>query len=116
MTVWQGVCIDRDGYEPSKAVQDMFRVTVQNDPERTVLKVEGRLVQPFVRELKECWRNAAGGAKPMILDVCSVTFVAPEGRNLLTEIHRAGGTLVGSGPMMNSIVEEITGQPVSERN
>ena len=48
----------------------MFRVTVQKDADRTVLKVEGRLVQPFVRELRECWRNAACScAKPMVLDV-----------------------------------------------
>lgn len=95
----------------------MFRVTVQKDADRTVLKVEGRLVQPFVRELRECWRNAACScAKPMVLDVRSVTFVTPEGQNLLAEIHRAGGALVASGPMMNSIVEEITGQPVHERN
>ena len=94
----------------------MFRVTVQNDAERTVLKVEGRLVQPFVRELKDCWhKTSCDCAKPLVLDVRSVTFVAPEGRNLLAEIHRAGGALVASGPMMNSIVEEITGQPVGER-
>ena len=94
----------------------MFRVTVQSDADQTVLKVEGRLVQPFVRELRECWRNVSSGAKAMVLDVRSVTFVTPEGQNLLAEIYQAGGTLVASGPMMNSIVEKITGQPVGERN
>ncbi len=94
----------------------MFKVTIQDESERTVFKIEGKLAQPWVAELRECWsKTIRPGGKPVLVDVRAVTFVTPEGKQLLREIHRAGARFLASGPMMNSIVEQITAETVAER-
>ncbi len=94
----------------------MFKVTIQDESDRMVFKIEGKLAQPWVSELQECWsKTIRREGKPVIVDVRAVTFVTPEGKQLLREIHRAGARFLASGPMMNSIVEQITAEPVAER-
>ncbi len=94
----------------------MFRVTIQDESDRTIFKIEGKLAQPWVAELQECWRKTIRpDGKPVLVDVRAVTFVTPEGKQLLREIHRAGVRFLASGPMMNSIIEQITAETVTER-
>ena len=90
----------------------MLRITKQDEPERTVLRVEGKLVQPWVQELENCWRTcqqqtAGVATKAVVLDLRSVTFIDGEGKQLLDRIYRSGAKLVTSGTLMNSVVEDL---------
>jgi hypothetical protein len=86
----------------------MLKITVQDHASETVLELEGKLAGPWVEELKECWRDAAGGGRPVKILLCAVTFVDERGRDLLTEMYRRGAELVAEGCMTKAIVDEIT--------
>jgi hypothetical protein len=95
----------------------MLKITISKDTHRTVFKLEGRLIQPWVRELEECWRQTLNGAvgDGFAIDLQSVTYASPEGKELLRSMHRSGAELIAAGTQMKSIVEQITGKSGQER-
>jgi len=88
----------------------MLRITVLNDDLRsTRLKLEGKLAHEWVYEADRTWKELPPrneGAK-LIVDLLGVSFVDDDGRRLLTEMHKAGAELVGSGPLISPLIEEI---------
>ncbi|HEV2349777.1 MAG TPA: hypothetical protein VG028_08035 [Terriglobia bacterium] len=87
----------------------MMKITFCNSSESTVLKLEGRLAGPWVNELEKTWRSVtpAAMASQLVLDLCEVTFVDAEGRQLLAEMHEAGVELMGDGIMTQYMIEGI---------
>jgi len=96
----------------------MLRITKQAELERTVLRVEGKLVPPWLQELENCWRACpqtnGGNNQPLVIDLRSVTFVGVEGKRLLSRIYRSGAQFVTAGMLMNSVVEELQLHPGEE--
>lgn len=88
----------------------MLRITKHAEGERTVLRVEGRLVAPWVQELEKCWREIADADQRLVLDLRAVTFVGTEGKELLGQIHRTGAKLLTSGIAMHAMVEQLETQ------
>ena len=86
----------------------MLKITTQDDAAHTVFALEGKLAGPWVEELHGCWRDAAGGGRPVKVLLCAVTFVDERGKDLLTEMYRRGAELVAEGCMTKAIVDEIT--------
>jgi len=88
----------------------MFRITTRTSVDELVLKLEGSLVGPWVRELDACWRDAVPklGARRMRIDLTSVCHVDAEGRELMTLMHRAGAAFVARGCVMPEVLREIT--------
>jgi hypothetical protein len=88
----------------------MLRITVDQLSDPIVLKLEGKLRGPWVTELEHCWqsmrRDCAG--KRLRVELSDVTFVEEPGKILLAEMVHSGTDLVATGPMMKSILEEIT--------
>jgi len=76
-----------------------------------VLKLEGWLSGAVVRELDMCWQRAltARDGQRMAVDLSELYFVDPDGRELLTEMYRAGVTFVAKGCEMRELVREISG-------
>ena len=91
----------------------MLRISVLNEPYSVTLKAEGKIIQDWVAELRSAWlavREQAGERKK-IVDLFSVSFVDADGRELLKEMHSSGGRLLGAGPMISALIEEIEGPP-----
>jgi ABC-type transporter Mla MlaB component len=61
----------------------------QNDSGRT-LKLEGKLLGPWVDELRNVCRQLLNRAKQVGLDLAAVTFVNAAGAKLLRELIRDG--------------------------
>ena len=88
----------------------MCRITTRVSADELVLKLEGSLVGPWVRELDACWRDAAPklGARRLRIDLSAVCHVDAEGRELMTLMYRAGAAFVARGCVMPEVVREIT--------
>jgi len=73
------------------------------------LKLEGRLAGPWVGELERSWRAVKDDSrdKPVMVDLCEVTFVDAEGRKLLSWMYGQGARLRTFGCLAKGIVEEI---------
>jgi hypothetical protein len=68
----------------------MLRITLEERPETTRIKIEGRLSGPYVAELDRTWRTLipALREKSLSVDLCGMTGVDEAGKRLLGEIYR----------------------------
>jgi|SRR6185295_12994848 anti-anti-sigma regulatory factor len=90
----------------------MLRISVVNDPRATRFKLEGKLAHEWVGEAQKAWTtlSALNGRKRVVVDLLEVSFIDDSGRELLLEMHRAGAKLLGCGPMISAVIEEIESQ------
>jgi hypothetical protein len=75
----------------------------------TTLKLEGRVIGPWVKEFEEVWKSLAAspGTKRLLVDLSGVTYMDSEARDLLAEIHsKTGADFLADTPMTKYFVEE----------
>jgi ABC-type transporter Mla MlaB component len=83
-----------------------------------VLRLEGKLVQPWVDELRSSWKVFLAQLPrhgPIQVDLNAVSFVDEDGRAMLTSLYLTGCQLDGSGPYIASVIEECMGSRASCR-
>jgi len=68
----------------------VLRITINEEPKKLTLKLEGRVAGPWVGELDRTWHSlcAALEKKALSIDLCDVTYVDREGRKILADIYR----------------------------
>jgi hypothetical protein len=67
----------------------MLKITIQHDPDLVTMKLEGRVMGPWVDEVSRSWHSLEPllGSKELSLDLRGVSFVDVDGRQLLHEIY-----------------------------
>lgn len=90
----------------------MLRIIVAHKLQTTVLTLVGRLEGPWVGVLDSTWKEVIAGmtSRKVIVDLCDVTFVTPEGRQQLIKMCKHGITFQTSGCFGPRLVEEILRQ------
>jgi ABC-type transporter Mla MlaB component len=91
----------------------MLRITVDEKENVVRLRLEGKLVDEWVKELDRCWirtKSAKSNAQ-LIIDLSSVSFVNDEGKALLVRLVSEGAELHAHTPMMKSLIDAIFKQP-----
>src|SRR5207237_6149895 len=87
----------------------VLRIHVEHGPARAYMRLEGKLVGPWVNELRRCWEcvltRSSDSALTVELD--DVTFIDSEGQLLLAAMHQAGARLRARGALSGFIVERI---------
>lgn len=85
----------------------MLRITIDEGREAVVLRLEGKLIGPWVEEVELCWRRAFAtlGDRSVYIDLSAVSFVDTAGGALLARMQQAGFRLAGSGCMMGALDE-----------
>lgn len=88
----------------------MLKITSEQTSDSVRLTLEGSLSGPWVTELERVWQQVkqAGTFAPVV-ELTGITFIAEEGRALLTSMWREGAVLVANGCCTRHIVQEITG-------
>ena len=88
----------------------MLRVTTMHEGQTVTLKLEGKLIGPWVEEVTRVWTNTTQTPRySYIVDLCSVTFIDKPGRELLADMSRRGARFVASDCLTRTIIEEIQG-------
>jgi anti-anti-sigma regulatory factor len=87
----------------------MLRISALNELGIIRLKLEGKLAHEWVEEARKAWGTLAtvNGHKDAIVDLRGVSFVDGEGHQLLAEMRHAGAELIGSGPLISALIDEI---------
>lgn len=87
----------------------MFRITSRIQGDEYVLKLEGCLTGPWVRELDACWQEArtTTEGRRIRIDLEDVWHVDAAGRQLMALMYRAGARFVARGCFMPEVVKEI---------
>ena len=89
----------------------MLKITLHDSSRELSFKLEGKLSGPWVGELQQCWQTAASTTvgRSTVIDLGEVDFVDPAGQLLLAEMHREGVRLLALTPLIQSLVEEVSG-------
>lgn len=88
--------------------QTMFRVTIQSEAAVVRVVLEGSLTGPYVQELQRCWQAHSLQPRSVVVDLTEITFMDPDGKTLLAQMHGQGAQLVGRGVMTTAWIEEIS--------
>jgi hypothetical protein len=93
----------------------MLRITTYDKPRTLMVRLEGKLSGPWVRELEECWRRAlAGQSEPVLtIDLTEVTSVDAAGRACLEAMHHQGAEFIAADCLMKAVVAEVTALPAT---
>ena len=86
-----------------------FRISIENKQRALLIKVEGKLANPFVDELRRVWYSLSGslGAKELEVDLQEVSFIDASGIDLLAEMcGTAGAELRANTPLIKYFAEQ----------
>ena len=87
----------------------MLKITFQDTPDRTTVKLEGKLSGPWVEELERSWtEHSPGASENVIIDLSDVTYIDPEGKRLLARMMDKGVCFEGTHLMTKYVIDEIT--------
>lgn len=90
----------------------MFKIEALKTGQVTTLKLEGRLVGPWVDEAESAWllvvnESAKDHGRQIVIDLSELTFIDKAGKHLLLRMHEAGGEMRTRDVLIASIVDEI---------
>ena len=89
----------------------MLKITVSNEHPGITFRLSGRLVGPWVQELRQCWVMAdLDDPAQCRVDLRDVSFIDEAGKQLLSQMSRAGVAIQASGCLMKALVEGL-GRP-----
>ncbi|WP_447971109.1 hypothetical protein [Nitrospira sp. M1] len=88
----------------------MLRITLEEHSSGPTIRLEGRLVGPWVHEFEASWQGIRGAEErsKVWVDLNAVTSIDENGKVLLQQVHREGGQLMATGCLIRAIVEEVT--------
>lgn len=84
----------------------MLRISTDTTPEGTRIKVEGKLAGPLVLELERTWHDVHL-VKPIVIDLCGVTYIDGRGRQLLRTMCDEDVSFRSCGPDITATISEI---------
>src|SRR6202162_4096340 len=90
-------------------VMAMLRITIAETVTEQRWTLEGRLVQPWVSELKSTWTRTktARRERKCVVDLTGVTFVDKNGEKVLAKLSKQGAELVATGCYTRHVVHNI---------
>jgi len=87
----------------------MLRITIAETLTEQKWTLEGRLVRPWISELKSSWTRTqtARRERKCVVDLTGVTFIDKNGEQVLAELYNAGAELIASGCYTRHVVHNI---------
>jgi anti-anti-sigma regulatory factor len=79
--------------------------------------VQGRLVGPWVSELRTTWKKAhrAHDERACIIDLNDVMFIDKSGERLLRAISKKGAQLIARGMYVKHVLEQLKSGRMEEK-
>jgi anti-anti-sigma regulatory factor len=88
----------------------MLRITIHNTATEERWTVEGRLVAPWVNELKASWQKSHGTAREQrcIVNLDEVTFIDKSGERVLRFMSKQGAQFVARDVYVKHVLDRLT--------
>lgn len=106
---WFALC---NGDNDSRTTTTL-RITVQESVGGVTMQLEGKIIGPWVAELRRAWESGreAIAPRPFTLDLSGVSFVDAEGIEALREIYAAShASFIANSPLTKHFAELVTGE------
>lgn len=84
----------------------VLRITLSTS-DKVTLKLEGRLVGPWVDELRAAVLRTSGSRMPLELDVGDLTFADDDGEQALLWLYRMGAQFRGDGSFSDYLCKRL---------
>jgi hypothetical protein len=87
----------------------MLKISVIDRRTERRLVLEGKLIAPWVAELRTAWQAANGqvGGPALVVDLRNVTVISQEGENALLELMSHGAKFRCSGVLIRHLIHEL---------
>jgi hypothetical protein len=87
----------------------MLKISVIDSRTERRLVLEGKLIAPWVAELKTAWKsvNEEIEGRALVIDLGNVAIISQEGENALLELMNAGATFRCSGVLTKHVIQEL---------
>lgn len=96
----------------------MLKITIQDDTKSQTMRLEGKLIGPWVEELRRAWQSLPQSRvrKALSLDLRGVIFVDAEGKKLLREIYRkANASFLTDSPLTQHYAKEAMSKSLKKK-
>jgi anti-anti-sigma regulatory factor len=90
----------------------MLKITITNTATEETWTLHGRLVAPWVDELKACWKIARRTAqgRRCIVNLDEVTFIDKSGERVLRAMSRQGAQFVARDVYVKHVLDRLRGK------
>src|ERR1700738_2946246 len=90
-------------------VMAMLRITIAETVTEQRWTLEGRLVHPWISELKSTWTRTKTARRDTkcVVDLTGVTFIDRNGEQVLAALSKQGAELVATGCYTRHVVHNI---------
>jgi hypothetical protein len=87
----------------------MLKISTVNRRSERRLVVEGKLVQPWVGELRTTWRSAGEGleGRKLVIDLSNATVISREGEDALLELMKEGANFSCCGVLNKYVMRQL---------
>jgi anti-anti-sigma regulatory factor len=87
----------------------MLKISIVDTSAQCLIVLEGKLIAPWVTELKKTWAALAAdlGRRELVIDMANLTVVSTEGENALLELMRMGARFRCRGVFTKHIVQQL---------
>jgi len=87
----------------------MLRITIAEMTTEQRWTLEGRLVGPWVAELRTCWkkRHRSQNGRTCTVDLSGVTFIDKGGQRLLQTMSREGTQFIATGMYIKHVLDQF---------
>lgn len=89
------------------SVTAMIRVTKLEERSRTIVTIDGQLLNDSIAIVETCCSEALSNGRPVDLYLRDITVVDPAGRSLLMRLADDGVRLVAEGVYLSFLIEEL---------
>lgn len=87
----------------------MLKISTIDKRQERRLIVEGKLVQPWIGELRRTWRSAGDDleGRRLIIDLSNATVISQEGEEAIFELMREGAKFSCCGVLTKYVVKRL---------
>lgn len=87
----------------------MLKISVIDSRTERRLVLEGKLIAPWVAELRSAWKEVSEEieGRTLVVDLGSVAVISQEGENALLELMNAGAQFRCSGVLTRYVVQDL---------
>ena len=87
----------------------MLKISVVDSRTERRLVLEGKLIAPWVAELRTAWKAANGeiAGRRLVVDLKNICVISQEGENALLELMSEGAKFCCSGVVAKHVIREL---------
>jgi len=87
----------------------MLKISVVDSRTERRLVLEGKLIAPWVAELRTAWKAANGEitGRQLVVDLKNICVISQEGENALLELMSEGAKFRCSGVVAKHVIQEL---------